>query len=69
MNRIIKGKHKKTLIFPVLSGELVFYLDYSIAIPENNASNPAYQSVKSCVRYLCRASARLLIPSLSFALC
>ena len=36
---------------------------------ENNASNPAYQSVKSCVRYLCRASARLLIPSLSFALC
>ena len=36
---------------------------------ENNASNPAYQSVKSCVRYLCRASARLLIPFLSFALC
>ena len=40
-----------------------------IAIPENNASNPAHQSVKSCVRYLCRASARLQIPSLSFALC
>ena len=41
----------------------------AIAIPENNASNPAHQSVKSCVRYLCRASARLQIPSLSFALC
>ena len=31
--------------------------------------NPAHQSVKSCVRYLCRASARLQISSLSFALC
>ena len=31
--------------------------------------NPAHQSVKSCVRYLCRASARLQIFSLSFARC
>ena len=30
--------------------------------------NPAHQSVKSCVRYLCRASARLQISSLSSAL-
>ncbi len=27
MNLIIKGKHKKTLIFPVLSGDSVFYSD------------------------------------------
>ena len=31
--------------------------------------NPVHQSVKSCVRYLCRALARLQISSLSFALC
>ncbi len=39
----------------------VFAACLIIAIPENNASNPAHQSVKSCVRYLCRASARLQI--------
>ena len=31
--------------------------------------NPVHQRVKSCVRYLCRASARLQISSLSFTLC
>ena len=40
-----------------------------IAIPKNNAINPDHQSVKSRVRYLCRASARRQISSLSFALC
>ena len=33
------------------------------------AHNPAHHSVKSCVRYLCRASARLQVSSLSFTLC
>lgn len=37
---------------------VIFYLGDIIAIPENNASNPAHQSVKSCVRYICCASAR-----------
>ena len=41
----------------------------SIAILQNNASPPICQSVKYCVRNLCRASARLQISSLSFALC
>ena len=40
-----------------------------IAILQNNASPPICQSVKYCVRNLCRASARLQISSLSFALC
>ena len=40
-----------------------------IAIPENTVINPTHQSVKSCIRYLCRALARLQISSLSFALC
>ena len=31
--------------------------------------NPAHQRMKSCVRYLCRASVRLQISSLSFTLC
>ena len=39
------------------------------AILQNNASTPICQSVKYCVRNLCRASARLQISSLSFALC
>ena len=41
----------------------------AIAILQNNASHPICQSVKYCVRNLCRASARLQISSLSFALC
>ena len=43
--------------------------DHIIAILQNNASHPICQSVKYCVRNLCRASARLQISSLSFALC
>ena len=58
MNLIIKGKHKKTLIFPVLSGELVFYLDYSIAIPENNAIKTVQQSAKDKEGISRRADAR-----------
>ena len=42
---------------------------WTIAILQNNAFHPIYQSVKYCARNLCRASARLQISSLSFALC
>ena len=45
------------------------YFNFIIAILQNNASHPICQSVKYCVRNLCRASARLQISSLSFALC
>ena len=45
------------------------FFDLLIAILQNTASNPIHQSVKYCVRNLCRASARLQISSLSFALC
>ena len=44
-------------------------MDKLIAILQNNASPPICQNVKYCVRNLCRASARLQISSLSFALC
>ena len=44
-------------------------VESTIAILQNNASLPICQSVKYCVRNLCRASARLQISSLSFALC
>ena len=42
---------------------------WTIAILQNNAFPPICQSVKYCVRNLCRASAHLQISSLSFALC
>lgn len=32
MNLIIKGKHKKTLIFPVFSGNSVFYSDSCLVV-------------------------------------
>ena len=32
MNRIIRGKHKKTLIFPVFSGNSVFYSDSCLVV-------------------------------------
>ena len=42
---------------------------WPIAILQNTAPDSIHQSVKYCVRNLCRASARLQISSLSFALC
>lgn len=32
MNRIIRGKHKKTLIFPVFSGDSVLYSDSCLVV-------------------------------------
>lgn len=32
MNLIIKGKHKKTLIFPVFSGDSVLYSDSCLVV-------------------------------------
>ena len=47
----------------------IFPYSLTIAILQDNASHPICQSVKYRVRNLCRASARLQISSLSFALC
>ena len=57
--------------FAIEAGDLLDLVKtlQSIAVLVNNAFKTVQQSVKSCVRYLCRALARLQISSLSFALC
>ena len=68
-SRIDSLNRRKTLNESRLLKIYVFEYTEIIAILQNTASNPIHQSVKYCVRNLCRASARLQISSLSFAPC
>ena len=43
-------------VHPTHSCTAIYFTLYLIAILQNTASNPIYQSVKYCVRNLCRAS-------------
>ncbi len=65
---IFGGKWKSRIICVLSANGKLRYSEF-IAILQNTASNPIHQSVKYCVRNLCRASARLQISSLSFAPC
>lgn len=45
-------------VHPTHSCTAIYFTLYLIAILQNTASDPIYQSVEYCVRNLCRASAR-----------